>query len=250
MKLMSLLAPVVFVTALVPQSAAQTLAPPSTERETISSAADECVDGVVKDDGTLESGYGWVPSVVDGRYVQRFNVAEFPSRKIDQVCICWSRTADDDEVSFRVELYRDRGGRPARSPEVSAEAVAAAVPQFPQGGFFTVDVSDAEMVAPTNVFYLGVQWDPSRDQFFFICVDQTDATPVVDGWYVDDRADGWTSVLESDDPIFDDHHAMMIRAVGGEGSYQLIPTVGVWGIIILMAVIAGVGVAVLRTRGT
>ncbi|MEM8998268.1 MAG: hypothetical protein AAGF23_26025, partial [Acidobacteriota bacterium] len=28
-----------------------------------------CDDGVVKDDGMPESGYGWVPSVVEGIYV-------------------------------------------------------------------------------------------------------------------------------------------------------------------------------------
>ena len=80
-------------------------------------------------------------------------------------------------VSFHVELYRDRGGRPARSPEASVEAVATMVPTFPDGAFYSVDVSDADMHAPTDVFYLGVRWNPSEDGFFFVCVDQTAEPP-------------------------------------------------------------------------
>ena len=232
--------------AVTPCLAAQSIAPPSLADSVAVLGGQDCADGVVKDDGTLETGYGWVPSAVDGRYVQRFEAAEFRSRKMEEICICWTRTHPDDGVTFNVQLYRDRGGRPAVSPEASVEAVATLVPAFPDGAFFSVDVSDADFHAPTETFYLGVQWDPSEDEFFFVCVDQSEDTPVVDGWFVDDRASEWTSVLESNDPIFDDHRAMMIRARALEGFFPFVPTLGTWGLLILVAAICAVGALVLR----
>jgi hypothetical protein len=226
--------------------AGQNLAPPFAGDSVVVLGGQDCADGVVKDDGTLETGYGWVPSVVDGRYVQRFEAADFRSRKMEEICICWTRTRPDDEVTFSVQLYRDRGGRPARSPEASAEVVATLVPTFPDGGFYSVDVSDADFHAPTETFYLGVQWNPSEDGFFFVCVDQSEGTPVVDGWYIDDRADEWSSVLESSDPIFDEHRAMMIRATAVEGYFPMVPTLGTWGLFILIGAICAVGVLALR----
>ena len=237
------------MSVLAAVAVAQNLSPAVSLESVPPQGADACGEGVVKDDGTLESGYGWVPSAVDGRYVQRFEVEEFRSRKIDEVCVCWTHTIfPEDEITFNVQLYRDRRGMPAASPDASVEVVARGVPTFPDGAFYSVDVSDLRWIAPTNVFYLGVQWDPSVDQFFFVCVDQSVETPIVDGWYVDDRAEDWTSVLESNDPIFDDHRAMLIRARAAEGTYALLPTLGEWGLTILVLSIASIGVALLRRR--
>jgi hypothetical protein len=209
---------------------------------------DDCSDGVVKDDGSLETGYGWVPSAVDGRYVQRFDVFELESRKLAEVCICWTRTQPDDEIRFQVQLYRSRGDVPARHPEASFEAVATGVPQFPDGAFYSIDVSAADMRIPTDVFFVGVQWDPSDDQFFFVCADHSDVMPVVDGWFIDDRAGDWTSVLETSDPIFAEHRAMMIRARGVEGYFALIPTMGTFGVVVMVIALALVAGLVLRRR--
>ena len=126
------------------------------------------------------------------------------------------------------------------------EAVATLVPTFPDGAFFSVDVSEADFHAPTEVFYLGVKWDPSEDEFFFVCVDQSEATPVVDGWFIDDRADEWSSVLDTNDPIFIGHRAMMIRAKALEGYFPMVPTLGTWGLLILIGAICAVGALALR----
>ncbi len=213
-------------------------------------AGDDCADGVVKDDGSLETGL-WLGSLGGGRALcpairgRRFRFAKDGG---------WSASVGpaprpDDRVSFSVQLYRDRGGQPAPYPEASVDAVATAVPAFPDGAFYSVDVSGVDMRATTDVFYIGVQWDPSQDGFFFVCVDQTETTPVEDGWFIDDRADEWTSVLESSDPIFDDHHAMMIRARAAEGLFPLVPTLGTWGLLILIGAISTVGALVLRRGG-
>lgn len=238
---------VVAVILLAGNAAAQVLGPGAVP-EGAPAQGNDCSDGVVKDDGSLETGYGWVPSAVDGRYVQRFEYTELNSRKLEEVCICWTRTSSDDEIRFQVQLYRDRGGFPSRHPEASVEAVAAGVPEFPDGAFVSVDVSDADMRIPTDVSYIGVQWDPSEDVFFFVCADHSDVMPVTDGWFIDDRADEWTSVLVTNDPIFDDHRAMMIRARGVEGYYALVPTLGTTGIIVMVVVMAFAASLLLRKK--
>jgi len=233
---------------VVPLPAAPSLAPDAVFDGNPAAGAEACTGGVVVDDGTLETGYGWVPSVVDGRYVQRFERADFISRKMEEVCVCWTRNHADDEITFRVQLYRDRGGRPTLEPEASFEAVASFVPTFPDGAFVSVDVSGIDMRAVTDIFYLGVQWDPSVDQYFFVCADHSEGTPVVDGWFIDDRASEWTSVLDTIDPIFLSHRAMLIRGRAAEGNFPLVPTLSEWGIVILVVVIAAFGALLLRRR--
>lgn len=222
------------------------LAPPLAGDSVAVLGGEDCADGVVKDDGTLETGYGWVPSVVDGRYVQRFEVGEFQSRKMEEICVCWTRTRTDDSITFNVDLYRDRGGRPALSPDASLEAVATLVPTYPDGAFFSVDVSQFDFHAQTGVFYLGVRWDASEDQYFFVCADKSEETPVVEGWYTDDRASGWGSVIDTSDPTFFGHRAMMIRAVALEGYFPMVPTLDTWGLLILIGAICAVGLIALR----
>ena len=133
-KLGRILCPLVFTLLfhLSNAFAGTNLAPSSAGESVPVLGGQDCADGVVKDDGTLETGYGWVPSAVDGRYVQRFEAVEFRSRKMEEICICWTRTRMDDELRFQVQLYRDRGGRPALFPEVSVDAVATLVPSFPE----------------------------------------------------------------------------------------------------------------------
>jgi hypothetical protein len=230
-------------------AAAERVLAPSSDRISVpAQGGSDCADGLVKDDGSLETGYGWVPSVVDGRYVQRFDVFELNSRKLEELCVCWTRTRPDDEITFWVDLYRDRGGRPALEPEASVEAVATLVPAFPDGAFYSIDLSGAELRSPTDVFYAGVRWDPSQDQFFFVCADEGPDTAVVDGWFIDDRADEWGSVLETGDPTFIDHRAMMIRIRGLDGYFVLVPTMGTVGVVVMVIALALVASLVLRRR--
>lgn len=244
----SLCLPVTLLAPVVSAASERVLAPSMPRVSVPAQGGSDCTDGLIKDDGSLETGYGWVPSAIDGRYVQRFDVFELNSRKLEELCVCWTRTRPDDEITFWVDLYRDRGGRPARDPEDSIQAVATLVPSFPDGAFYSIDLSEADLRSPTDIFYAGVRWDPSQDQFFFVCADQTPETPVVDGWFIDDRADEWASVLETGDPIFADHRAMMIRARGLDGYFVLVPTMGTVGVVVMVIALALVAGLVLRRR--
>jgi hypothetical protein len=208
-----------------------------------------CEEGVVKDDGTPETGYGWVPSVIEGIYVQELHVAELSSRLLETVCICWMRSRSDSSLDFDVVIYPDVDGAPAMEPAIVVPASISDVPQALDGVFAEVDMPGDGVMLGSGTFYVGARWNASADQFFFVCADRSEGTPVVDGYFTDDRADGWESVLDTQDPIFTQHRAMMIRAVAAENDGFGVPALGPWGVAGLVGALALVAVLLLRRRG-
>ncbi len=87
-------------------------------------AGSDCPGGLALDDGSAETGYGWVPSVPDGEYVQRILFGQLPNRRLESVCICWQRTREDADVDFEVVFYEDAGGQPAAEPYSAVPANA------------------------------------------------------------------------------------------------------------------------------
>lgn len=169
--------------------------------------------GVIKDDGQLETGYGYVPSASNGIYLQEYDAAEFKNRALDHVCVCWLHKRSDTAIDFEVVFYAKKEGRPAEEPYASRPGHAEEVPLGKESGgmFYDVDVSGVELVPGTS--YIGVRWNPSVDPFFFVCADHGPDSKVTPGYQRDDRAPNWLSVLGSPDPIFSKHKAMMLRAV-------------------------------------
>jgi len=206
-----------------------------------------CEDGVVLDDGSAETGYGWVPSVVDGRFVQTFQTGAFRSRSLQTVCICWTRTRDDEDLEFNVDVYRDTGKGPELEPIASIPATISGVPEFPDSAFVEVDVSGHGVRLPAPIAHIGVSWNPSVDGFFFVCADHSSGTEQVDGQFIDDRAKEWTSVLEARDPIFQEHRAMLIRAWADPEAVG--PVLGWFEVSILSFVLASIGWLRLRASG-
>ena len=125
-----------------------------------------CEEGVVKDDGTPETGYGWVPSAIDGIYVQEFHPSEFPSGRLETACICWMRTRADSTIDFEIVVFGESQGVPLMEPAYVIPATATDVPTALDGAFYEVDLSGLELGQDT--FYLGARWNPSVDQFFFV----------------------------------------------------------------------------------
>jgi len=205
-----------------------------------------CTDGVVLDDGEPETGYGWVPSVVEGIFVQEFEVADLPSRRLESVCICWMRSRADDTLDFDVVIYPEVNGAPALEPAVVVPASVQGVPQALDGVFAEVQMPGDGVMVGSERIYVGARWNASVDQFFFICADQTESTPVVNGFFIDDRADEWESVLDTSDPIFLPHRAMLIRAVAAAEDGFGVPAAGTAGLALLALVLAGL--AILRLR--
>ena len=220
---------------------AQPLAPsPDTPAAGTAGEGIACEGGVIVDDGSAETGYGWVPSVIEGEYVQRFHTQQFPTRQLESVCICWIRTQPDTEIDFEVIFYEDVDGMPANAPYAVVPANGTVTAQGIVGEFTEVDVTGVQL--PVGPSYIGARWDPSADRFFFVCTDTSEDTAQVNVFFRDDRSEGiWTSVLDSVDPIFMNHRALMVRARASLETAIDIPTVGEAGLIILALLLATAG---------
>lgn len=240
--------------------AAQPMAPepadavPAPGAGTAGGGSAECEDGVVVDDGTAETGYGWVPSVIEGEYVQVFDAEAFSSRRLRSVCVCWLRTRMDSTIDFEIVFYRqvmdpEDGERliPDALPYAVFPASAEVLPKGITESFFEVDVRD--VIIPPGRSYIGARWDASRDQFFFVCADHSEETPAVEVFFRDDRSEGeWTSVFETADPIFRDHRAIMVRALPGPLVAIDVPALGAGGSALLAAALLTLALTKLRAR--
>lgn len=218
--------------------------------------------GVLLDDGTDEAGFSWVPSAIDGVYAQTFEADLFRSPRLEEVCVCWRRSSSfpnggDDTIDFEVVLYESMPN-PSADPDVveacplvpNLEPVAA-IPatasgvRVDTGSFTRVDLSQVSI--PDGTFYLGVRWNPSVERFFFVCSDQTPSTPLVEGFFIDDRAEFWGNTVKTTDPIFADHRALLIRAVAGAPFVVEIPTSSPAALIVLGLLLISMAIHRLRS---
>ena len=211
---------------------------------------DGCEDAaVIKDDGIPESGFGWVPSAIFGVYAQVYEPSEFVQQAIDEVCICFLRNRNDDSIDFEVVFYADDEGQPAAEPFAAIPAFLDGVPDGavfgPLGKFARVSTAGVRPPA-TGPFYIGARWNPSVDQGFFVCDDQSPTTERVNIWFIDDRAEDWDNADETNDPIFIAHRGLFVRPVGSLATAIDVPLMDGRGLVLLAAVLLGAGLWVLR----
>ncbi|MEM7356211.1 MAG: hypothetical protein AAF657_35675 [Acidobacteriota bacterium] len=183
----------------------------SAEKASAAEVAKPCEGGLAKDDGTVETGYGYVPSAKMGRYVQELDAGDLPSRKLQEVCVCWLRSREDSDIEFEVEFYKDQNGVPAATPYAKVSGTATEVPNgvAEAGRFYSVDASS--VTVPEGKSYVGVHWDPSESTFFFVCSDQSPESPRTKVFSQEDRAPRWADIGTSRDPIFKPHRSMLVR---------------------------------------
>ncbi len=218
-----------------------------------------CAGGVIVDDGSTEIAYGWVPTVDRGRYVQEFHSGQFSTTDLESVCVCFRRSAssgNDDSIDFRVVIYDsvtqagDLGDPdvvvPAEEPRLSLASSGSGVPIGTNGEFFEISMQGARL--PTGTFYLGVEWDARVDRFFFLCSDSSPGTEPVNAFFREDLFDAWSSVFKSNDGIFQDYKALMIRAVPNTEEAVDVPGLGALGGLVLGILLAGLGLVGLRRR--
>ncbi len=206
-----------------------------------------CEDGLILDDGSFETAYGWIPSAEWGEYVQTFQIVAANPVVLESVCVCWTRTRVDDSLEFEVEVYEDLEGLPAAEPLAVVQSSMAQIPEWTEGRFTEVPLGVEVPALSPGTYHIGVRWQPSINQFFFICADQSNPDAPAAGYFRDDRSEGeWASLLESSDPIFSDHTAMLVRVRTRE--VRATPAVGAGGAGILLFVIALLAIWRLRSR--
>ncbi|MCG8462247.1 MAG: hypothetical protein MI919_38680 [Holophagales bacterium] len=176
-------------------------------------ASPDCTEGFALDDGTVENGYGFVPSSKWTTYLQRFDSSDLPGRQVERVCVCFLRTREADAVDFEVVFHRNRVGRPALESYASVPGKAVEIPKGVESGgkFYAVDVSGVTL--PEGPSFIGVRFDPSQGRFVFLCSDKSETESPAPGFQMDDRSKDWTDVLNTRDSTFFDHRAAMIRVV-------------------------------------
>ncbi|MEE8522672.1 MAG: hypothetical protein V3T72_01975 [Thermoanaerobaculia bacterium] len=174
--------------------------------------APACAGGAIKDDGSVETGYGFVPSAVFGEYLQEFHADEFPSAEMETVCVCWLKTRGERDIGFEIVFYEDAGGRPANTPYEVVPVITSEVADGVEtaGGFVEVDVTGVTL-AP-GISYIGARWNPSEAKFLFICTDTSDETELVNVFFREDRARGWANAIHARDPVFANHRSILVRA--------------------------------------
>lgn len=212
-----------------------------------STPAPLCEDGVVVDDGSLETGYGFVPSVFEGQYLQRFDAEDLPTRDAESVCVCWLRTRSEDAIEYEVVFYEDRDGEPDFLPYASVSAAAEDVPQGIVGRFYEVDVSGVEL--REGPAWVGVRWDAGDPSFFFVCADHgPDDGQVFPASFSFDRGRNWFPVLENPDPIFAGHRSLLLRLLTRAPTPVEVPIQGLPARLLLVVALALTAVLLLGRR--
>lgn len=210
--------------------------------------ASPCAEGVVNDDATIESGYGWVPSAIWGVYVQAYDTGAIRPAGVDSVCVCWLRTRDDATLDFEVVFYREAlDGIPELEPYAAFPAEITVVEQGVVGQFVRVDTRGVP-IPPDGPVFIGVRWDPSADQYFFVCNDRTPETPYTNAFFIDDRAENWGAADQTNDPSFTLHRAMMIRPVPRQPVAVEVPVLDDLGRSLLALLLLLGGIGWLRSR--
>lgn len=185
-----------------------------------------CEGAVVNDDGTVESGYSWVPSSTEGIYVQQYASSDVPSASLRSVCVCWLRTRADDTLDFEVVVYgHDAAAEsPQAEPLAAVPAQISGLPDGVPGATFT-EVPLGHVNLPDGPFYVGVRWNPSVDSFFFVCVDKSPRPePPTRVFYRDNTfEEGWGASDQTGDPAFFGHRALFVRPVPGPPSLAQVP---------------------------
>lgn len=182
---------------------------------TRATTAANCEGGLVYDDGVFENGY--TLNAADARMVQRFDPLSVPAT-LRNVCVCWSRLGADTSLSFNIQVYQVGASGPG-ALIASVPAVANNVPQGLPGAFYSYDLSSAGITTNGNV-YIGVQWNDTVDDNFFLCGDEG-AAPARPAYMSVNGGVFWGSALSVIGPLFE---AFGIRAEFGADTSACVPS--------------------------
>ncbi len=199
-----------------------------------SPSGDGCEEGEVPDDGTVEAGYGWLPSITYAGFVERFDAPSLSSG-LERVCICVMQAMNfppDFEQQFQIVVYDDDGlGGAPGTVLASIPAIATNVRIGLPGAFYAYNIAGQVPFLPSDgSIFIGIEWQPNVEQDFFICVDKD--SPPHGGYTMSDTFPEWTPIQESS-TVFSDYGALVVRAVAEQDDVVEIPTLGGIGLAFL-----------------
>jgi hypothetical protein len=177
----------------------------------------DCTDGVVYDDGKLESGLRPNSLAARGDFVMLFEANSYPA-KLNKVCIAWTRTSFWTTVYFDLRIWAADGedGKPGKLLWTVPVLSAAKVPS--KAKFYSYDVAWADIVIDGPV-YIGPSYDPLDAYLIYIAMDKGPRTQLRRGFYgavlFDSDVKPPSSELGSSIDIAPGYRALGIRAVFG-----------------------------------
>jgi hypothetical protein len=126
-------------------------------------------------DGSTEGGLSWMNNVLEGAYVQPYNI----NGTIVSVIVCAFGSAPGATARVSAVVYEDDG--PGGAP---GTLLAMSEPSRIPGPNTNVDCTELTVPATprSGRTFVGAQWMPSQDQGFAIAVDTSGGTPLIDAY--------------------------------------------------------------------
>jgi len=205
-----------------------------------------CGPGAISyDDGTYETGYGWNNFITDGVITQRYVPPSSPIQ-INQVCASLTQLGSDPSWSGNIQVYADSGAGPG-ALLASVPFTAVGVATYPSFSDHTFDLSASNLVVSGN-FYLGLQWDATVEEDFFIGADESPSTPLNPGYAkaIGGKVQGGGGSWTPNQTYWSGYRALAISVA--VGSPVDVPALGPWGLVGLVAVLLVGGLFLLRRR--
>jgi len=200
----------------------------------VAAASPACADGIIYDDGSPDGTFrlssGATGSDVD--VVMRFQVGEI-GKPMDQVCVCWERSAAATDVLNHDLIFYAADGPGGGPGTAISQPIPFQISGIPVGlptpsTFFDYDVSQDNVVSTTQNVYVGVRWNGggSGQDGYFLCYDDNGPgnQPM---YFANGGQENWADLaplFPAADPPADPPTALLVRLSPGEIQAATCPT--------------------------
>ena len=175
----------------------------------------QCVGGLVYDDNTFETGYGWNPGRGIGKWVMLMTPASYPFT-INQVCVALTKNSSGTaNWIFDIVVYdiTGPGGGPGNLLAAIPNQTAVNVPVWPTVAWFDFTNLTGIPAIISGSVYVGISWDPETMNGHYIASDESTTTTQRPGYgYI---LSAWTPITN----YFSLYKAIGVRADGTTQTY-------------------------------
>jgi hypothetical protein len=151
---------------------------------------------LIYDDGVFENGYGWINTVTDGRMVSLFTPPAYPWQ-FNTFCLALTKAGTAADFTFDIEVYEATcaGGEPTTLVTTITGVTAVGVPVYPSYTFYDFDISSIPQLN-SGSYYIGIKWNPSVYQSYYMMADESVTTPYHPGYGYDDIDAAWFPISD------------------------------------------------------